>query len=104
MSMGTPTSNPALTMSKKDNSLRRESAKYLATASIRMSLTHSEGWKCCPPGNLKLGTRNFETYETLKRHFVTAATPKARTALREDEATSPGAALARRKAVRGTST
>ena len=45
-----PTMAPALTKSDQERSLWCISEKYLATARIRISLTHSEGWKCCPPG------------------------------------------------------
>src|SRR6266700_2970393 len=50
MSMGKPTISPALKKSGQDRSFWCRSAKYFATARIRMSLTYSEGWKCPPPG------------------------------------------------------
>ena len=43
---------PAFIKSGHESSRCRKSAKYFATAKIRISLTHSEGWKWLPPGIL----------------------------------------------------
>jgi hypothetical protein len=47
-----PTIAPAFMKSGQESSRCRRSAKYLATARIRISFTHSEGWKWLPPGIL----------------------------------------------------
>ena len=69
INMGTPTSAPAFTMSCAVHSVFW-SAKYFAIASIKTSLTHSDGWKWNDP---------ICTQRRAPRYFL----PKTATATRE---------------------
>ena len=43
---------PAFKKSDQDRSRSGKSAKYFATVKIKINFTHSDGWKCPPPGIL----------------------------------------------------